>query len=147
MQTPPADVRDVPQPSTSPLKVQRLHAALRLIRAHGLDHDVLTFCRVRCGGIVYHATGDKVRVNGRNCPGTGLLMLELLLTQKGQGHGPDLTPNPASVPTDVSAAIGNLECLVVAALHCLTGDDPDGWIQIDCSKFETGANVICRSSQ
>ena len=109
-----------------PLRVRRLQAALGFVRAHGLDHEVQTYCRLRCDPVVYHAIPDKVRVDGRSWPGRGMLAFELALVHEGR-LDPSATPTtdttvrPEAVPTDMSVAIRRLEYLALVAF-----DDPDG---------------------
>ena len=91
-----------------------------------MDHEVQTYCRLRCGPVVYHAIPDKVRVDGRSWPGRGVLALELALVHEGYLDPlatlkADATVCPEAVPTDdMAAAIRRLEYLVLAAL-----DDPE----------------------
>ena len=108
-----------------PLRVRRLQAALGFVRAHGLDHEVQTYCRLRCGPVVYHAIPDKVRVDGRSWPGQGMLAFELALVHEGRldlpsSPEPNTTASPQAVAADMSVAIRRLEYLALAAL-----DDPE----------------------
>ena len=105
-----------------PSRARRLQAALRFVRAHGVDHEVQTYCRLRCGRVVYHAIADKVRVDGRWWPGRGMPALELALTNGGyldppSGMDPSTAAGPEAAAPDMSLAMRRLESLALAALE------------------------------